>query len=767
MSAYPPQGQPIRRAVPTGFAPAPANYQYASDRDSTGGNFDTPSDDDYAEGRESENVLAGLATEEQMRQLDLIDKLQDLGIDHEGIDLPRLVVCGDQSSGKSSVLTAITGIPFPRSGGTCTRFVTQIVLRHSVTHSSKVVSIEPGKDRSPQDQARLRQFRAQVKSDFSDLPEIVAAASQSIFAQTLQTARPEFSQDILKIEISGRDQQPLEILDTPGLINNDKRNGADIKEVAAIVTTHIQKRRSIVLVVVGADTDHRRHSILQTIEDIPDCKGRCFGIITKPDAPVAENLDVYLRLAKNDLPGYKFEWGWHVLRNSTPTELQNKETRQTRDAREKDFFHKAPWNQIMRNKPYDSVEQCVGILALRKKVRQLLFELNQKELPNVRKEILRQLTRHEGRLKELGGVRDPKEMKRKLTSTCGRLADLAQDYSRGIYDSRNPLGDIKDDDLKLRSRVRDLDNEFTWTMQNFGHTFAPEHFSLTPLTSIDVPQHPSSPQRQQHVGPTNLVQPPQLMTQAQFYADGLKFLDRTRGEELNTYFDPKRISSLFHRQSDKWPAIASYFLSQFYDKCEVFLTHALRLAFPSEPDVPERLRAKFLNANIEARKEKAEQELKYLLDDRLRPVKTYSTEFLTRTRHRRAQEAFKGFNNVMVSEEERARSGRPGGVVSPESVAGAFGLFSATQHEEAEAARFQDDMLSYYTLARTLFIDNFLVQVIERHLLDQMSRLFDDVHELTDDDVEEILREREDHRLERTRLVEQIGRLKEASRVLS
>jgi hypothetical protein len=70
-------------------------------------------------------------------------------------------------------------------------------------------------------------------------------------------------------------------------------------------------------------------------------------------------------------------------------------------------------------------------------------------------------------------------------------------------------------------------------------------------------------------------------------------------------------------------------------------------------------------------------------------------------------------------------------------------------------------------LARTLFIDNFLVQVIERHLLDQMSRLFDDVHELNDDDVEEIWAEREDHRVERLRLVEQIARLKEASRVLS
>jgi hypothetical protein len=48
-----------------------------------------------------------------------------------------------------------------------------------------------------------------------------------------------------------------------------------------------------------------------------------------------------------------------------------------------------------------------------------------------------------------------------------------------------------------------------------------------------------------------------------------------------------------------------------------------------------------------------------------------------------------------------------------------------------------------------------------------MSRLFDDVHELTDDDIEEILREREDHRVERLRLVDQIKRLKEASRVLN
>jgi hypothetical protein len=64
-------------------------------------------------------------------------------------------------------------------------------------------------------------------------------------------------------------------------------------------------------------------------------------------------------------------------------------------------------------------------------------------------------------------------------------------------------------------------------------------------------------------------------------------------------------------------------------------------------------------------------------------------------------------------------------------------------------------------------MDNFLTQVIERHLLHQMSELFDSVHSLSLDEAEEILREREDHRLERISLVEKIKRLREAKRILS
>lgn len=59
--------------------------------------------------------------------LSKIDKLFACGVG-EYIALPQLVVVGDQSSGKSSVLEGLTNLPFPRDSGLCTRFATQIIF---------------------------------------------------------------------------------------------------------------------------------------------------------------------------------------------------------------------------------------------------------------------------------------------------------------------------------------------------------------------------------------------------------------------------------------------------------------------------------------------------------------------------------------------------------------------------------------------------------------------------------------------------------------
>jgi hypothetical protein len=66
-----------------------------------------------------------------------------------------------------------------------------------------------------------------------------------------------------------------------------------------------------------------------------------------------------------------------------------------------------------------------------------------------------------------------------------------------------------------------------------------------------------------------------------------------------------------------------------------------------------------------------------------------------------------------------------------------------------------------------MFVDNFLVQVLERHLLDQLYQLFDSVHWLSLEEVEKIFREKEEQRLERLGLVEKIKRLREARKILS
>ena len=73
--------------------------------------------------------------------LSKIDKLFACGVG-EYIALPQLVVVGDQSSGKSSVLEGLTNLPFPRDSGLCTRFATQIIFQRS-QESNISVSIIP------------------------------------------------------------------------------------------------------------------------------------------------------------------------------------------------------------------------------------------------------------------------------------------------------------------------------------------------------------------------------------------------------------------------------------------------------------------------------------------------------------------------------------------------------------------------------------------------------------------------------------------------
>jgi GTPase SAR1 family protein len=95
--------------------------------------------------------------------LDKIDKLFACGVG-ELVNLPQIVVVGDQSSGKSSVLEGLIDKPLPRDSGLCTRFATQIVFRRAKVEGIEV-SIIPDKDANPQHVARVKKWGKKVEEE--------------------------------------------------------------------------------------------------------------------------------------------------------------------------------------------------------------------------------------------------------------------------------------------------------------------------------------------------------------------------------------------------------------------------------------------------------------------------------------------------------------------------------------------------------------------------------------------------------------------------
>jgi GTPase SAR1 family protein len=77
-----------------------------------------------------------------------------------------MVVVGDQSAGKSSVLESLTGFQFPRSATLCTRHATEIVCRREPIESV-VVSIIPHNP-SPEREKLIRKFRRSTDNIISD-----------------------------------------------------------------------------------------------------------------------------------------------------------------------------------------------------------------------------------------------------------------------------------------------------------------------------------------------------------------------------------------------------------------------------------------------------------------------------------------------------------------------------------------------------------------------------------------------------------------------
>lgn len=258
--------------------------------------------------------LESLQSEDARKVMDTVDRLRKAGLGSI-VQLPQIVTVGDQSSGKSSTLEAITGIPFPRKENLCTRFATQIVMRRAKTESV-AVAIMPDKLRPSHEQEKLKTMDLKL-DDFSKLGDLMDTAMVAMgLDQPDQSTVQAFSRDVLNIEISGPTRPQLTLVDLPGLIHSETKQQSreDVKLITELVEEYINEKRTIVLAVVSAKNDYANQIVLKKARDL-EAADRTLGIVTKTDFLEAgsENERTWIELAQNK--DVMFGLGWHMLRN--------------------------------------------------------------------------------------------------------------------------------------------------------------------------------------------------------------------------------------------------------------------------------------------------------------------------------------------------------------------------------------------------------------------------------------------------------------------
>ncbi|KAM5388265.1 hypothetical protein ACJA88_000129 [Fusarium oxysporum] len=276
---------------------------------------------------------ANIAVGDHRDLLDIIDKLRLQGVSHY-VALPEIIVCGDQSAGKSSVLEAVSGKQFPIKDGLCTRFATELVLRRD-RHISIKVSITPGESRFGEDKERLENWIPTASIDEECLGAVTKEAEAMM---AIPTGTGEFYEDTLRVELTGPEQPHLTMVDLPGLFRggNKSQSDADISIVHDMVERYMARPRSIILTVVSAKYEYVLQEVTLMAKKADPEGLRTMGLITKPDT-----LDVgspsehyFVRLAQNIAE--ELHLGWHVLKNRSYDERDF--TLAQRNDKEKEFL---------------------------------------------------------------------------------------------------------------------------------------------------------------------------------------------------------------------------------------------------------------------------------------------------------------------------------------------------------------------------------------------------------------------------------------------
>ncbi|KAM0262745.1 hypothetical protein ACHAQJ_001539 [Trichoderma viride] len=712
--------------------------------------------------------------------LEKVDKLRELNIGQH-VPLPQLVVVGDQSSGKSSLLENLTGIPFPKDQSLCTRHATQITSRRD-SKDCVDIRIIPGPNASEEYKKHV-EFHMQVSSgvefreQFADILK-KANEKMGLRADISTGSGKVFSKDILKIEVRGPHEDYLTIIDVPGIFRTTTQGTTkdDMAMVRDMVEGYIRDDRTIILAVLPSNVDIATQEILELAADYDKNGERTLGVLTKPDLV----LEPSAQAAVCDLiQGKKrpLNLGYYLVRNrgadgsEEQSELDN-------------IFQRQPWNDLPQDR--------VGISALKEQLGWLLVDITRREFPKLLQDVHNQIKECK---KELNSLGPPRQDEREQRSFLSQIAGVFQDRARAALAADYNVDPVFDqDELRLITHVVNITDVFSADFREAAHS---RHFENLGLTKSSVTAEISSEtfvdgdgeetpiglmidnlrvllQKAQvdDVAPGELAElgdiivPPQAipLPRDNFTTWIKDVYLQCRGLDLGT-FNAHLVSMAFTEQSRKWADMTKIYMSRIIITLHRFIAAALRsvcledqardqLWFAILESLLERYNIAMAQANLLIEVEQRKQP--YTLNHQFAASRSKAqgyriTELLRPTAEKNSRQF--GETQYMVKLDDIAK------------------ITEGKRNVEQLQEDIHDILHAYYSLAADRFIDNVFQQAVGHYLLHGPSsplKVFtqDWVINLEAEQLERIIGETKSAKRRRTKLAKKIDDLSYALKIL-
>ncbi|XP_030477416.2 dynamin-related protein 4C-like [Syzygium oleosum] len=198
--------------------------------------------------------------------LDVIDKLRNLQVMKEGIQLPTIVVVGDQSSGKSSVLESLAGINLPRGQGICTRV--PLIMR---------LQDNPHADRP---ELYLEFNNTVVHTDEENISEAINDATGEIAGHGKGISNAPLTLVVKKDGVPD-----LTMVDLPGITRVPVHGQPEniYEQISEMIMEYIRPEESIILNVLSATVDFSTCESIRMSQMVDKTGGRTLAVVTKAD----------------------------------------------------------------------------------------------------------------------------------------------------------------------------------------------------------------------------------------------------------------------------------------------------------------------------------------------------------------------------------------------------------------------------------------------------------------------------------------------------